>query len=506
MPTAPLRVVSLQVRDVLGAREFNLEPGRITVIKGRNGTGKSSALAALQKALEGGNLAKLARVPGPGEEEPEPEVVLVLAGDGSETYRVKRKGDKVDVRARVGDTAAFESVGKPVAWLRSLFDPAGANPVAFLQAKDADRALMLLEALPLKMDRAALLAEMGVDAKDLPPIPTGLHPLEECSLIRDATFARRHGVNRDADGKAKSADQLRRSMPAVAPSDDRARIDALEAEVGPLAEDLGSRETRVCAEHEAALRAANTEQEAAEAKIAAAFKVAAHDARAQHAAWAASRRAEVEAEIATAAQKVEGQIHARKATDEARLDELDRARAAKVTAADQTHDAAQRDLGALRNTLAAKREQLATLRAQADGAAAYRALDAQATAFEEEAERLKAESARLTAALDALDAFRRRLAEDLPIPGLEIRDRQITVGGIPYDQLNTAARVDLAVQVACLRAKGARLPVVFVDGAEALDHEHFAILVDRLKAAGVQAFVGRVTDEDFGVETLEPGA
>ena len=152
-----------------------------------------------------------------------------------------------------------------------------------------------------------------------------------------------------------------------------------------------------------------------------------------------------------------------------------------------------------RTRLQADRERLAALRAHAEASTKARALHEQAAQFDREAAQLEVEGVRLTAALDALDAHRRRLAENLPIEGVSIEDKVIRVYGVPFEQLNTAQRVRIAVQVACLRAKAQLLPVVFVDGAEALDREHFDALVDELKAAGVQAFLAAVADCELQV-------
>src|SRR5262249_14735807 len=159
--------------------------------EGKNGSTKSSLITAIQSALGGGNLAKLARVD-PGGEPTEPEIVLVLEGDGAETYRVEKDTEGVRVRSRVGDTAAFEDVRKPQAWLSGLFDPHGSNPVTFLTAPDKERALLLLEALPLKIDRTELGQILaGIDSAALPHVPQGLHALEELALVRDAIFRTR---------------------------------------------------------------------------------------------------------------------------------------------------------------------------------------------------------------------------------------------------------------------------------------------------------------------------
>lgn len=497
-----LRVVSVAIKDVLGAKEFKLAPGRITQLRGRNESGKTTALHAVQAALAGGSLAKIARVGKPGEEI-EPEVVLVLDGPGAERYRVERTRDKVRVRARVGDTAAFEDVGQPQAWLSSLFDPRASNPVAFLMAKDADRALLLLEALPLKHDRAALLEAMGIRADELPPIMTGLHPLEEIGMIRDGVFSKRTGVNRDEKAAAQAADQLKRNIPAVLPENPAEEIAALDKAVATLAGELAAGEERAAAAEREAVEKAESAARSENDKIEAEFKVFARDERAAHAKRAAEWRAEVEKRIADDLATVQDAITERQAEDERRMRGHDAKAAAARRLAATTRVEADQALTAIRNTVEAKRQQLAVLREQARIAEKSRALADQAQEFENQQKRLKAESDRLTAALDALDAYRRRLAENLPIPGLEIEGKAIRVNGVPYEQLNTAQKVDIAVQVAVLRAKGQRLPVVFVDGAEALDREHFDLLVARLRAAGVQAFVARVEDTDLRVVTDE---
>jgi len=495
-----LRVTSIQIRDVLGAREFAVEPGRITLLRGANGSGKSTALQAVQSALAGGNLARLARVD-PDGKDVEPEVVLVIDGPRSEEYRVERTGDKVRVRQRVGDTAAFEDVRKPQAWLTGLFDPRGSNPVAFLMAADKDRALMLLEALPLTMPRQELLQLLaGVDPAALPPIPTGLHPLEELSLIRDAVFRARTGVNRDKDGKAKAADQTRRNAPAVIPDDPSPLIAFGEQATSTLAAEIARDEEAARAAERQALAVAQAAHELAAQKVKAAFTEAARALRADHVRQVAELRATVEKQIADMTASTEAAIAGLRESDDAKLDQLDALLQRAQAEARDRRASTEARITSARTTLAESRDKLAALRAERDDAAKARTLHDQAKQFDQEATALVEESARLTAVIESLDAFRRRLAEDLPIEGLEIEGKEIRVRGVPYEQLNTAQRIDIAVQVACLRAKTQRLPVVFVDGAEALDTEHFHILVERLKEAGVQSFIGRVEDHELRVE------
>jgi colicin import membrane protein len=475
-PASDLRVLSVQVRNVLGLDERALDPqGRAVVLNGKNASGKSSLLAAVQAGLGGGSLAKLARV---GAED-DPEVVLVLAGPGGE-FRVEKKGDETArVLKRVGDSQAFADVARPQQFLSGLFDPRMSNPVAWLLAKPKDQAVLLLEALPLEMDDGALA---------------------DLAMVRDQLFAARTGVNRDAKSKAQAAEQLRRELPAKAPADPGSAIVAAEDCAGGLAADLAREEEQTAAAEHAALRAAQAVHDEAAERVRADFKEFAGARRAAHERRAAELRAEVERQIAGEAATLENDIEGNRASGEALMEEQDaelrRAREAIAEARTEADAALQ----GRREGLTAARERLAGLREQADASARFSALDGQAGGFEAEAERHKAESARLTAAMERLDAFRRALAKDLPIPGLEIEGAEIRLDGVLLSQVNESRRVEVAAKVAQARAELNPLKVLFLDGLERLDTLHRTALLEYLVEHGIQAFGAVVTDGEPAVQ------
>lgn len=472
-----LRVAAIRIKDVLGAKEFSISPGKITVISGPNGSGKSSILEGIQSALGGGNLSKIARV---GADD-EPEIVLVLEGDQGEHFQLEKVGSKtVRVRERVGDSQALKDVGKPQAWLSSQFDPRGSNPVAFLMATDKERVLMLLEALNVTLDRDALQAVVGAEAwASLPAIRKGQDAFEELQDVRQGIFDARTGVGRDAKAAAASAEQLRRNIPAVLPSDHAETILTGEASVAELTAQIAAGEAQAKAAHTLAL-----------STIASAFQAKAKKLRADLDAESASMRAEVERQIALKAAAVSAEIEILREADEA-----------EMSAADKAKETAEVALSEQRSLLSVAREDLARLRAEAESGIKARALQEQAESFETQADTLKAKQDRLTDSIDALDLFRRRLLDNLPIKGLEIEGGAVMkVDGVPYDQVNTARKLQIAVDVACLRASGP-LPLVFVDGAEALDSKSFDALVAELGKRPVQAMLARVSDAPFSVES-----
>jgi len=93
------------------------------------------------------------------------------------------------------------------------------------------------------------------------------------------------------------------------------------------------------------------------------------------------------------------------------------------------------------------------------------------------------------------------LLSGLPIPGLEVREGEIFRDGVPFDRLNTAAQVEIAVEVAKLRA--ADLGVVCVDRIECLDSTTLEAFKQSALESGLQLFITRVSDEEFAIDTTD---
>ena len=170
---------------------------------------------------------------------------------------------------------------------------------------------------------------------------------------------------------------------------------------------------------------------------------------------------------------------------------------------DDAKDTAMEALFEEQRIIETQKRELAELRNQQENNIRFQTLKEQADKFEFEANELQAKSTQLTNAIESLDAFRRGLLDNLPIEGLEIDDKIIKLNGVPFDQINTAEKIKLAVKVACLRAKEQPLPILFIDGSEALDTKNFGIFCEQLKQEDVWPFIGRVSDKPFEVRSVE---
>jgi hypothetical protein len=312
--------------------------------------------------------------------------------------------------------------------------------------------------------------------------------LQELAHIRDAIFRERTGVNRDRKQKEASAEQTRRAAPAVVPDDHASIIELLEAEVTSADNRITREIADVKNQHE-------QEQEGIERARKDAWK----DIDRSVADRSSELNAAAESEIAQIRARVDSEIEEMRATAQVeKEDALD-------TASVETQGVKDRESNALfqlfedQKAVEADRVKLSELREQAKVATKAATRHEQAERFDEEASELEELSDRMAAAIEALDKYRRGLADNLPIEGLEVEGKEIKVYGVPFDQLNTAQRIAVAVRVACIRARDQRLPVVWVDGAEALDSENFAALKAALKEEGVQPFIGRVEDTELTV-------
>jgi hypothetical protein len=142
---------------------------------------------------------------------------------------------------------------------------------------------------------------------------------------------------------------------------------------------------------------------------------------------------------------------------------------------------------------------LATYRERAKRRDVDRATGASVEKFAKELGLSMTESENLSAALKEIDALELRLLSDLPIPGLKVAEDDLFLDveedGVRtsyiWDRLNSQTRVDIAVSLGELRAKRLGFGLINVDGADALDDEHFAALIERAKRSSCQWIVTR---------------
>jgi len=440
------RVKRIHIQNILGIEDLEIEPGRITLIQGENASGKTSVLEAIKEAVRGGHDATLIR-----HGADEGEVVLVFDDDITVRKRIRRHGSQVDVRH-----PTMGKISAPQSFLNGLFDRLALNPVEFLYA--SDRATKLLEAMPLEVDEGRLGEALGDASADLPVgVDTdGRHALEVIEAVRKVVYDERTAVNRVVRENQAAAERLRESLPAESEAVDPQAIERLEAEK---------------AEKEEAVRRELRHITAAE-------------------------QDKVQAITSAAANEIERLREAIREVERRAEAEISAARQVAANAREGAQAEAGPDITRMAEEIAAARERLRE-------AGRHENIRQMLDETERRAEEHARKSERLTEAIRRLDALKGQLLEELPIPGVEIRDGEVYRDGVPFPRMNTAEQVKLAVEVARLRAGD--VPLACVDGMECLDQRTFDLFIASLDASGMQAVVTRVSNDPLTVEVTHNG-
>lgn len=443
-----MKVQQIRIRNVMGLEELEFEPGKLTVVSGKNGRGKTSTLEALKAALGGGHDGTLLRN---GAESG--EVVLIL-DDGIEITK-KIRAHKSDLDVRHPELGA---VGRPQTWLNGIADALAFNPVAFLTAPAKKRGEWLLEAVPIDAEKVAdAVAEAVGDVAGIQAAEVKGHGLEVIERVRRRIYDTRTGANGEAKKARATATQLAAGLPSE-------KLDA------------------------AALEAIIAEEEAVLANLRA-------------------KRAHDETEIRSEAEVA---VDKMRAEYEGRLDELRRQIAAleqeRSERIQATRDIATRKIAALnepfRDASAAAEASIATARARLDEVKRAEHTRSVVEQMKQEAADAEVRSAALTAALGRLDELKADLLATLPLPeGVEVKEGEVYVKGVPFDRVNRAEQVGVAMAVAKMRA--GKLGLVVMDGLECLDADTFeAFRAWAERSEGLQLVVTRVSDQPLAVEVL----
>jgi len=440
-----MRVKRIRIQNILGIEDLEIRPGKHgALITGANGTGKTSVLEALKAVAKGGHDATLIRK---GAEEG--RVVWVFEDDVEVTKRVRPHTSDVDVRH-----PTMGKISTPQTYLNGLMDQLSINPLDFFTASSpADRVQKLLEAMPLELDREALKeAVAGTDVELNGASTEGVHPLVAIASAHHAVYDERTAVNRVVRENRTTAEQLRASLPDD-DDGDAPDLEWLENKRHEYERALAQKLGKVDAE---------TEQAVSEVKD------HLHEVTEQLREEIRSLEREAEEQVA----KIRSDADGRK--QDTQIDE-------------------QPAINRLGEEISAARERL-----KAQGR--YENTRKMVEEATEKAEKADEQSRALTAALTKLEGLKGKLLAEMPIPGVEIRDGEVYREGIPVPRLNTAAQVELAVQVAKLRA--GEVPLVCMDGMECLDQRTYELFMDAVADAGLEAVVTRVTDGPLTVEPI----
>lgn len=329
-------------------------------------------------------------------------------------------------------------ISQPQTYFDRLSDVLALNPVTFLTAAPKDRTKYLLETVPINLSGEEISSATGRTVK-----PNSQNGFEVLASLQKQIASEKTATSRAIKEKEISIRQFEAALPPDVPEGES--VQELRAQQAALESDMVAKRDSVNAE-------------------------------------SLSRAVSVKADLQLRLDELNRLIAEARSDAAAQLSAIEREASSRIQAIKDESAATRTELAARLS----RAEELAAQQKRAEG------VRQTIEGLTQSVTNLRTELATHESALAGLEDLRKQLLHRLPIPGLEIRDGEIYFKEIPFDRLNQAQRVKIALKLASLRV-GA-LGLVCVDGFECLDVDTWKAFCDVAPKTGLQLIVTRVTE------------
>lgn len=179
-----MRIKRLEVKNYLGIAEFGMDFGKINLLSGHKGAGKTSIVEALEKAFT--NKSRRTEVIRHGEDEAR---IYVQTDDGLEIER-KIRNDKADyLRVR----KQGQSVPSTQKFLNEFISGEVFRPLEFVKKSPEEQAKIILNMLEIPWSTNDIQTWFG----ELPGVNYEAHILQVLKQIESLYYTQREAVNRE---------------------------------------------------------------------------------------------------------------------------------------------------------------------------------------------------------------------------------------------------------------------------------------------------------------------
>lgn len=463
-----MKISKLEFHNFLGIKEVKINTGKVNIIKGRNGVGKTSILEAIEKTLSNNNR----RVNLINETGQKAELVIEL-DNGLEVQRnITPKKDYLTIK-KDGFTK-----NAPQTLLNKLVGQFSFNPIDFIKEKPKNQAEILLNLVDIKVTPD--LAKSWAGNITLPPIDYNQHGLKVIENLYKAFYDKR----RYANGELKTIEHQYTTEISKIPNN----FDAEKYRHNTLLE-----------KYEALKDAQNHNQKIDKAK---------------------HKITEIELVIGE------------KELEKTALVNSANSRISKMEAEIQRlRDAIQNEQKSKDGVITTFNTQMLELRETLTRGNAYlqkseymdtMELEKEVEEFEEKkklvevydrAGELEMKMNQVREEVSELDSLVKTLKNkpaelvvkaSLPIDGLTFENDQVTIKSRPIGDLSSAEKILLALNIA--RATARDLKVICIDGIEAIVGENRKLFLDEIENDDFQYFITQAVDQELEIETtLESG-
>ena len=188
------------IQNFLGIEELDVQPGKVTILTGKNGAGKSSFLKAIEAAFHAkGKQVKLIH------DDDDSARILVDLGDMQVARSLTQAGgNNLTVRDSRG------KYDKPQGILDALTgSPLTFNPIEFYNAKPAEQREMILSAVPIEVSQEDLMGWLN----RVLPVDTNKHGLEVLADAEACLYDERKAANAVKKERENTVAVLQKEIP-----------------------------------------------------------------------------------------------------------------------------------------------------------------------------------------------------------------------------------------------------------------------------------------------------
>lgn len=511
-----MKIKRLSIKNFIGIQELDLVAGKVNLIKGRVGKGKTTILEAIEKGFT--NQDRRPRVIREGTDQ---AIILIETDDGLSIRRgITDKGTSLTVTNK--DKFKAPSPQKLLSELTGRFS---FNPVDFIKEDEKTQTEILLSLANIRVTPEDVKVWTGSNQV---PVDYSQHGLQ---VIRDL-HSLFYDVRRDANAEVKAVKAEAESITVPAEFDPepyrnvglRELYDELKAaqdnndaiseatdKLVNLAADEEAEKQRAEAGRDSVRAAAASERRSIQERTEAAIQKARYDSEAKKGALR-EKIAQLEAELSQVKDELEQAPV--KLKDNINTFLKGRADLMELVGSNEKSrlegvDVAERKALVLIEQLTSRYEAIVKEKQPIDTAPP----EQKVREFEEKkalvrdydrkkavSERLKQsqeEAARLDNIIKTLAAKPAELMAkaNLPIAGMGIDDKgNVTINGRPIKSLSGGEQIKLALQIA--KAATGELKLVCIDGFERIDKSAQAEFLKQIKDDEFQYFITEVSDEE----------
>lgn len=474
----------LIINNALGIQEQDLHPEKLNIISGRKGSGKTSVLDAISKAVTN----KGQRTAFVHKDADQAELFIELSDGCTIQRKVKESG-----RGSLKVQKDCMTASSPQTFLNKLIDEKGFgfNPASFADADPEEQTNQILALVNIEIQKEALEKEFGT----LPEwLDLTQHPLKILSLLQGYFKNERTEQN----GRVKSLGEELLKLSGQVPEDydpEAWRNVTINDKFQQL--ENARKFNRNLEEKTRIAQQSEERQELAEKE----YKNKRQESILEHEKEVLGLQKTIDMlqdKINSCMRNMEGKKQAIKQAlkdlEEKKANELDRIQQEAIEAHRYMQEHKMMDLAPLEKD-AQQAERMKSLVPIADNVNRM-----QETIEEEKKKALELDTLYKKAKAKPVDLLKN---VELPIENLSISESgTVLINGLPIDNLSDGEKIELGVDIARQMVPEDGLKLICINGIEALDAESEQAFYAKIQDDDYQYFVTKVTTGDLKVETL----